>query len=155
VSAFSYEIIAPAGVGMTFTDTTINGLSHPYIFDGTGQQASFNDPSSPFYDPSAPPFVLSYDSPGTDIFISDVSFLSDFTAIAPGAKFSLGLISFEASPTAPLEALTPLQDPTGGTFPISSPVPEPSSLVLSALAGVLVVGLRCRNDAFNSLLRVH
>jgi hypothetical protein len=140
IAGFSFELLAAPGSGITFTaaDYPTSGPA-PYIFDGTGQTT---------LDPTIP---LSEDAfPNTNFSGADTEFTYASIPVAPGDMFSLGLISFTATSTVSLGELQGLVVRAGTTLsdenfqPIAyslaaASVPEPSSLVMAAVGGALVL----------------
>ena len=140
--------LALTGVsGVSFTGATTGTVAAPYLYVQSGVAAT----GSP----------LSFDPfPATSFTASDSEFGPlGYRAIAPGGVFGVAHVSFTVAATAAPGAglmsfldpgaSTSLADPSGaaiafttqpGTFtilPSTSAVPEPSSLVLMALAGAL------------------
>jgi hypothetical protein len=141
IAGFTFDLLAAPGSGLTFTAADYPApAALPYIFEGTGL-ASF-EPSITLSDAIFP----------TDHIIGgDVEFVLPSIPVAPGDRFSLGLISFTAASTVALDDLqgiivragTSLSDENADPIPYALPntaVPEPSSLILTGLAGGLVLG---------------
>lgn len=146
VAGFSFELLAIPGTDLSFTaaDYPTSGAP-PYIFEGTGQ--TLLDPSIPL---SADLF------PNAGFSGSDIEFALLSIPIAPGDVFSLGLVSFTSTSSISLSDIqgtivaagTSISDENFDPIPYSLPnaaVPEPSSLVMTCLAGGLILGgLRAR-----------
>jgi hypothetical protein len=152
VASFSFELVLPSASGVEFSAASTATVSNPYLFAGTGGAS---------VDPS---FTLSLDSfPNTDFAGSDTEFTFPSIAVAPGATFGLGLISYIVAPDAPSGAVqvsfvsfgtsltdaasAPIAfqtDDSNGIIHVSgSAVPEPSSLMLTSIAfGTVLVMLR-------------
>ena len=157
ISSFTFEVAAPAGSSMQFTDATIATAAAPYLFDGTGQGAI--DPA--FTLPVDPSLLPSSGLVAADSQFVGTGPLGDqyFTTIAPGVTFSLGLVSFTFTPGEPPAGLVPslvagpgtsLSDVNGKSINFSFPdaaVPEPSSLVMTLVGvGILLVPRRRRTQ---------
>lgn len=157
IRGFSFEVVAPSGSSMIFTDTSYATVVAPYIFAGTGQ-SGFSDPSSPLYIPGFPEIPLTFDTPGADINGSDASLVAPYvTTLNPGDTFSLGLVTFTADPSEPPSGLVPILKAAGcsltaldeSSIPFSLPyaaTPEPSSLAMVVISSALLLGARRRAD---------
>lgn len=144
VAGFTFELLAIPGTDWSFTGADYPTSGAPaHIFEGTGQ--TLLDPSIPL---SADLF------PNTGFSGSDTEFVSSSVPVAPGDLFSLGLASFTSTSNISLNDLqrmivaagTSLSDENFNPIPYALPysaVPEPSSLVLTGLAGFLAVGGTC------------
>jgi len=144
VAAFSFQLTVPTTAGVQFTAGSTATVAAPYLFDGTGTATV--DPT--FTLANVPP-------PNTTVTGSDAKWTyPPSIAVAPGAVFSLGLISYSVGPSAPggdvpisfISSGTSLSDASdvgidfttddrSGVIHVTvSAVPEPSSLVLIASA---------------------
>jgi len=144
VAFASIELIAPAASGVSFTDISI-ATTAPYLFNPSGTTQG----GGPF---SFTTF------PTNDVLASDGLLTSPYYQLVnPGDQFGLAHVSYTVSAGVPDQSVvffvgtgTSLSDENGNGIPftsMSTTVPEPSSLSLSALGmGLLfsVLGLRWR-----------
>jgi hypothetical protein len=166
VEAFQFELRAPSGSGVTFSDAT-TATSAPYIFAGNSIANSLFG-GNLIVSPPPPPAtndLLAFDSVAT---------ANTFATLAPGNTLGLGLVSFSVdanaqAATVPLSIITfnpstapngtQLVDPNGNLIPfsssngqiaiLSSVVPEPTALSL-VVSGLVCGGLfRLRRGAWS------
>ena len=157
VAGFQFELLAPAGSEVLFTNATTATVLAPYIFSGDSVADTDFGGSLIISPPPPPPTddLLGFDTVATP---------GAFTTLKPGATYGLGLISFSVdanatSKTVPIQIIpfsstdphgTQISDPNGGALPFvtsdalitvhAGAIPEPSSIVL-ALSGVAVTTL--------------
>src|SRR5271157_2059936 len=143
VAAFSFQLTVPTSAGVQFTAGSTATVAAAYLFDGTGTATVY------------PTFTLAnVPPPNTTVTGSDAEWTYSSIAVAPGAVFSLGLMSYSVGPSAPggdvpisfISSGTSLSDASdvgidfttddraGVIHVTGSAVPEPSSLVLVASA---------------------
>jgi hypothetical protein len=139
VASFSLELTLDPSSGAQFTGASTNTASS-YIFDGTGVGS---------IDPT---FDLVASMSATDLIAGDTEFTNLEIDVAPSATFGLALVSYSGT-LANLSAVqlglaTDLSDGNGNAIPLinnSGAVPEPSSLLMLALASATLLAARWRD----------
>jgi hypothetical protein len=157
VAGFQFELQAPVGSGVLFTNATTSTAAATYIFAGNSIADSLFGGSLIVSPPPPPP---TNDLQGFDT----VATPGTFTALNPGNSFGLGLISFTVDASAapgvvpvsiiPFDSNTApngtlISDNQGGSIPFTtsdgtitiqarSVVPEPTSII-SGLTALLVL----------------
>jgi hypothetical protein len=158
ISAFQIEVSQPSGSGLTFQSTTTGTTAFPYIFSGnSGDDADFGG--------SLLPSITATTISGSEAVLN----LNSFASIPPEQIFGLAELTFTASANAPIGSVSIsivpesssallgtllVSYPTGGPIAFvgnsgtvmvtpASAVPEPSSLVLAAVAVGSLGLVRC------------
>lgn len=137
VNSFSVEVSVPGGSGVSFTAADTGTTAAPYIF-GTLQ---------------TPPFT--FDTfPTQDVTVSDFAAPGSAMLVNPGDEFGLGHFTYSLTAgftgpvTVTLGGGTSLTDPNANAITFVSgngtistrPVPEPSTLMMAALGGSMLLG---------------
>ncbi len=160
VAGFQFELQAPGGSGVLFTNATTSTAAATYIFAGNSTADSFFGGSLIVSPPPPPPTndLLGFDTVATP---------STFTTLNPGNSFGLGLISFTvgasaASGIVPVSIIpfdintapngTLISDNQGGSIPFTtsdgtitigavSAIPEPASIITGLTALLILAGV--------------
>jgi hypothetical protein len=148
IGGFTIDLSVNPLAGVQFTGVATSPTDQPYMFAGTGAV-------------DAASFPFSFDVfPNAAFTASDIAFTVLSETLGPGETFSLGRVMFEVAGDAvpglvvpvTLGAFTGLADEQGspvdftidnGSIRISgasTPVPEPSSLVISLALGLIAAG---------------
>ena len=123
VAGFQFQLLAPAGSGVSFTNATTATAVAPYIFSGDSV-ADRDFGGSLIISPPPPP-------PTNDLLGFDtVATPGAFTTLKPGATYGLGLISFSVDASATSNTVPIQIIPFSSTDPYGTQISDPNGRAL-------------------------